>query len=133
MVKEPNQAGTLGSRLLASAKGTVSLSHYEPGAGHVVQINHGKGWYSTYIHLKKRSVSKGQRVRAGQTIGQVGRSGTNANKHPHLHYEQAYDANRDGRATWGLAGSERVKSVFNGKSYGGKNKTWRKVRSRNAC
>ena len=56
------------------------------GLGNVVIINHGKGWRTIYAHLKKSSirVAKGQRVKAGQVIGQVGMSGLA--QVPHLHF-----------------------------------------------
>jgi hypothetical protein len=56
------------------------------GLGNVVIINHGKGWQTIYAHLKKGSirVAKGQAVKAGQVLGQVGMSGLA--QVPHLHF-----------------------------------------------
>ncbi|GII75259.1 hypothetical protein Sru01_02410 [Sphaerisporangium rufum] len=55
-----------------------------------------------------------------------------SNDHPHLHFELGYDADGDGEASWGFAGSERVKPIFNGVTYGGSNnQTWRNVTSGN--
>ena len=55
-----------------------------------------------------------------------------SNNHPHLHYEQAIDANGDGRASWGAAGTERVQAYFDGTAHGTSNgQTFRYVTSRN--
>ncbi|TWP52940.1 M23 family metallopeptidase [Lentzea tibetensis] len=119
MVKEPNQVGTEGAPVLASADGVVNQSFYHSNAGNMIQINHGGRWFTTQIHLQSRAVAVGARVKRGQLIGRVGKTGPGANNHPHLHFEQAYDANNDGRASWGAPGTERVKAVFNGVTYGG--------------
>ncbi|NUT49601.1 MAG: VCBS repeat domain-containing M23 family metallopeptidase, partial [Saccharothrix sp.] len=131
MVREPDQVGTLGAALLAPAAGTVNKSFYHDNAGNVIQINHGGGHFTTYLHLDSRAVAVGQRVARGQQIGRVGKSGPTANDHPHLHYEQGFDQDGDGSATWGFAGAERVPAVFDGVTYTGSSRTWRDVTSRN--
>ncbi|MGV9599974.1 VCBS repeat domain-containing M23 family metallopeptidase [Streptosporangium sandarakinum] len=132
MVKEPDQQGTEGATLVAPASGTVKKSFYHDNAGNVIQIDHGGGYFTTYLHLQSRAVSVGAKVATGATIGKVGRSGPTANNHPHLHFELGYDANSDGEASWGFEGSERVKPTFNGVTYGSSNsQTWRNVTSRN--
>ena len=75
MVKDPSQHGTDGATLLAAAAGTVNQSYYHNQAGNVIQIKHGGGYYTTYLHLKSRSVSKGASVRQGTVIGKVGKTG----------------------------------------------------------
>jgi Peptidase family M23 len=132
MVKEPDQHGTNGATLIAPAAGTVNQSFYHSNAGNVIQINHGGGYYTTYLHLASRSVSVGARVAMGATIGRVGATGPTSNGHPHLHFELGYDADGSGSASWGFAGSERVRPTFNGVTYGQSNgQTWRNVTSRN--
>lgn len=134
MVREPDQQGTEGSLLVASADGVVEQSFHHEKAGNVIQINHGGGWFTTYLHLQSRSVWDGQDVGQGQEIGHVGKTGPTANGHPHLHFEQAVDSNGDGSATWGTSDSERVQSVLNGVDYGNQNnQTWRNVTSNNNC
>jgi len=53
--------------------------------GNGVLIKHKGGWSTQYCHMKRDSVQvmKGQRVEAGQKIGQVGLSGKT--EFPHLH------------------------------------------------
>ncbi|MEU9837502.1 M23 family metallopeptidase, partial [Streptosporangium sp. NPDC048047] len=132
MVKEPDQVGTEGATLVAPAAGTVNKSFYHSNAGNVIQIDHGGGYYTTYLHLQSRAVSVGAKVSTGTTIGKVGRTGPTSNDHPHLHFELGYDANGDDEASWGFAGSERVKPTFNGVTYGSaNNQTSRNVTSGN--
>ncbi|MEV4477939.1 M23 family metallopeptidase, partial [Nonomuraea sp. NPDC049504] len=132
MVKEPDQHGTDGATLIAPAAGTVNQSFYHSNAGNVIQIDHGGGYYTTYLHLGYRAVSVGARVQMGTTIGKVGATGPTSNGHPHLHFELGYDRDGNGSASWGYAGSERVRPTFNGVTYGTANgQTWNNVTSRN--
>ncbi|MCK1794481.1 M23 family metallopeptidase [Streptomyces sp. XM4193] len=131
MVAEPDQHGTEGAPLLASEAGTVNLSFWHDNAGNVVQIDHGGGYFTTYIHLESRSVEVGDTVAQGAGIGFVGRTGAGANDHPHLHFELGIDADGDGQASWGAADSERVNAVFDGVEYAGAAQTWRDVVSNN--
>ncbi|HEY8545371.1 MAG TPA: M23 family metallopeptidase [Acidimicrobiales bacterium] len=132
MVREPDQHGTEGALLLAPADGTVNRSFRHDNAGEVIQIDHGGGWFTTYLHLQSRSVAVGDEVRQGDEIGRVGRSGPTANNHPHLHFELAVDEDGDGQATWGFAGAERVRPWLDGVEYGQSNgDTWRNVASGN--
>ncbi|WP_431926290.1 FG-GAP-like repeat-containing protein [Nonomuraea jabiensis] len=133
MVREP-QSDTEGSPLVAPASGTVNQSYYHSNAGNMIQINHGGGHFTTYIHLQSRAVSVGDRVTQGQTIGRVGHTGPTSNGTPHLHFEQGYDADGDGTVSWGFEGAERVTARFDGKAYGpAPGGEWRNVESRNGC
>ena len=61
-----------------------------PGTGGVVVVlDHGGGLESRYMHLASVAVSTGATVRAGDTIGGVGRSGfrTGSTTEDHLHFE----------------------------------------------
>lgn len=82
-----------GDTVVASAGGTVSTSTFSTssGYGNYIVINHGGGWSTLYAHLKTRAVNAGQRVSAGQRIGQVGHTSAKYNLIPHLHYEQKYN------------------------------------------
>jgi LPXTG-motif cell wall-anchored protein len=132
MVREPDQEGTEGALLVAPAGGVVEKSFRHDNAGEVIQIDHGGGWFTTYLHLQSRSVEAGDEVATGDEIGHVGRTGPTANDHPHLHFELAFDEDGSGDASWGFAGSERVRPTFGGVEYGqGNSQTWRDVASGN--
>lgn len=55
-------------------------------AGNAVIVDHGDGWETWYVHLKRGSVAvkPGQRVETGQRLGLVGLSG--ATEFPHVHF-----------------------------------------------
>lgn len=55
------------------------------GWGKIVVIDHGHGLTTRYAHLDSFAVNKGDDVRAGDTIGQVGSTGQATS--PHLHFE----------------------------------------------
>lgn len=55
------------------------------GYGNIVVIKHEDGFSSRYAHLKKFLVRKGQKVKALQPIGIVGRTGRASTAH--LHFE----------------------------------------------
>ncbi|MBO6504748.1 MAG: M23 family metallopeptidase [Kordiimonadaceae bacterium] len=56
------------------------------GCGNIVILRHAGGWQTHYCHMKQGSiqVAQGDRVEAGQVIGQVGLSGLT--EFPHLHF-----------------------------------------------
>lgn len=89
-----------GKKVLASKDGTVvsvktDIVENNPGettntttpSGNVVIIDHGNNQYGYYGHLKPFSVTvkAGQRVRAGDPIGEVGNSGDSFEPHLHFH------------------------------------------------
>jgi len=73
-----------GTPIYAARGGQVEIAKYSDSAGNYVQINHGSGYRSVYMHMTHYIVSPGQYVQAGQTIGYVGNTG--ASKGNHLHF-----------------------------------------------
>ena len=53
-------------------------------SGNVVVIDHGYGLQTIYAHLNKITVQKGQKVKKGEIIGEVGKTGRVTG--PHLHW-----------------------------------------------
>jgi murein DD-endopeptidase MepM/ murein hydrolase activator NlpD len=74
-----------GTPVYASADGVVRFSGYYGGYGKMVKINHHYGFETRYAHMSKIVVRKGEKVRRGQKIGEVGSTGVSTA--PHLHYE----------------------------------------------
>jgi lysostaphin len=70
--------------IVAPAAGTVTEVGDYIHSGRTLLIDHGQGVYSAYFHLDTALVRKGDRVRAGRTIGRVGVTGLTTG--PHLHY-----------------------------------------------
>ncbi len=75
----------LGSVVAATAEGLVKYANRNGDLGNAVIIDHGYGIVSRYGHLSEISVHIGQKVMAGQKIGEVGSTGRSTG--PHLHYE----------------------------------------------
>lgn len=71
--------------IYASSSGVVTRAGYTNGYGNLVVIDHGGGWVTYYAHLSRISVGKGQRIEAGDVVGNMGRTG-NATGY-HLHFE----------------------------------------------
>ena len=57
------------------------------GYGRTVVIQHGESYSTLFAHMSRisRGVKKGTRIKQGQTIGYVGKTGLATG--PHLHYE----------------------------------------------
>ena len=69
----------------ASDGGSVTLAGWNGGYGNCIMIDHGNGYVTLYGHLSSISVSVGQTVSQGTTIGAVGSTGNSTG--PHLHFE----------------------------------------------
>ncbi|MEV3836290.1 peptidoglycan DD-metalloendopeptidase family protein [Aeromonas allosaccharophila] len=75
----------VGTPIMAAGSGSVVAAGYNQFNGNYVFIKHAGNYVTKYLHLSKRTVNKGQRVKQGQTIGTLG--GTGRVTGPHLHYE----------------------------------------------
>ncbi len=78
-------AGTWHEDVLAPADGTVFYAGTNGGYGKMIKIKHKYGIVSTYGHLQKILVRKGQKVTIGNRIGKMGTTGRSTGQH--LHYE----------------------------------------------
>ncbi|MFF4453453.1 peptidoglycan DD-metalloendopeptidase family protein [Streptomyces goshikiensis] len=74
-----------GTTVRAVGAGTVISAGWAGSYGNEVVIRHADGKYSQYGHLSQLSVSVGQSVTPGQTIGLSGSTGNSTG--PHLHFE----------------------------------------------
>ena len=74
-----------GTPIQAPAGGVVTSTGWRSGFGNTVTINHGYGVVTKYGHASKILVKSGQRVKRGDRIALVGKTGLATA--PHLHYE----------------------------------------------
>lgn len=78
-------AAPVGTDVLAMSDGKIILAgddfFYN---GNFILIDHGQGLNSIYLHLSKKDVKKGDTVKMGQKIGEVGTTGRSTG--PHLHW-----------------------------------------------
>lgn len=72
-----NIAGRFGDKILATGDGVVSYVGNEIRAyGTIILIKHSDNWISVYGHCDAVNVARGDKVRKGETIATVGRSGS---------------------------------------------------------
>ena len=74
-----------GTAILATAEGIVSFVGKKGAMGNVLVVDHGHGMVTRYAHLSKALKERGERVKRGDIIAQMGSSGRSTG--PHLHYE----------------------------------------------
>ncbi|MHB8668913.1 MAG: peptidoglycan DD-metalloendopeptidase family protein [Burkholderiales bacterium] len=84
-------AAPIGTRVEATADGTVEFVGQERGYGNIVILDHQRGISTRYAHLSRFApgLRKGMRVHQGEVIGNVGQTGWATG--PHLHYEFRVD------------------------------------------
>lgn len=85
--KGVDYAAPIGTRIKATADGTVLFAGQQGGYGNVVMLQHAAGVTTVYGHLSRfaAGLRKGQRISQGDIIGHVGMTGLASG--PHLHYE----------------------------------------------
>lgn len=82
-----------GTPIYAAADGIIEYSGNNSGYGLYVKVGHRTrekdfGYTTSYAHMSKIHVKRGQRVKRGDIIGEVGSTGLSTA--PHLHYEVRY-------------------------------------------
>jgi murein DD-endopeptidase MepM/ murein hydrolase activator NlpD len=81
--------GNKGEPIYATADGVVQKAFRNGGYGNYVVIDHGNGYTSSFAHMQKYLVHRGERIERGQVIGFVGNTGRSTGTH--LHYEIAFN------------------------------------------
>lgn len=88
-----------GTVVSAADNGVVAYSGNElKGMGNLLIIQHAGGWMTVYAHLDEFVVKRGDKVKVGQKIGTVGKTGRVSE--PQLHFEirkgsKAYDPKKE--------------------------------------
>lgn len=83
--KGTDYVAPIGTPIWAAGDGVVDKAGYNQFNGNYVFIRHSNTYITKYLHMTKRYVKTGQRVKQGDTIGTLG--GTGRVTGPHLHYE----------------------------------------------
>ncbi len=78
-------SATAGNEVRATADGIVARAGKQGGMGRAVFLAHGFGYSTRYAHMSEILVEPGQRVKRGDVLGLVGRSGRATGYH--VHYE----------------------------------------------
>lgn len=82
-------AGPANQPVVAFRAGTViKAGALSSGCGRCVYVDHGNGLVSHYSHLSSISVTTGQQVAAGTTLGIQGNTGWSTGPHVHFELEQ---------------------------------------------
>ena len=74
-------AAPIGTPIMATADGTITISERKRGNGNYVKIRHNATYDTQYLHMKKRNVKAGDFVRQGDLIGWVGMTGNTGGPH----------------------------------------------------
>lgn len=101
-----------GTRVKATAAGTVTRAGVWSSFGRIVEIRHVKSFSTRYAHLSSiaSGVTVGAFVQQGQVIGRVGSSGLATG--PHLHYEFLQGGKNRNPATVDLPSAERLEEEY---------------------
>ncbi len=85
--KGVDYAAPHGTPIRATADGKIIFAGNKGGYGRTVVIQHGESYSTLFAHMSRisRGVKNGSRIKQGQTIGYVGKTGLATG--PHLHYE----------------------------------------------
>lgn len=75
----------VGTPIFSAAGGLVVAQEFHPAYGNMVEVDHGNELITRYAHASKIFVKKGDLIKRGQKIAEVGTSGRSTG--PHLHFE----------------------------------------------
>lgn len=80
-------AAPTGTPIMAAGDGVIDYIGRNGAYGKYVRIRHNSTYKTAYAHMSgfKRGLTKGSRVKQGETIGYIGTTGRSTG--PHLHYE----------------------------------------------
>ena len=75
----------VGTPIYTAAGGLVVAQEFHPAYGNMVEVDHGNELITRYAHASKIFVKKGDLIKRGQKIAEVGTTGRSTG--PHLHFE----------------------------------------------
>lgn len=74
-----------GTPIYAAAGGVVVAQEFHPQYGNMIEVDHGNDLITRYAHSSRVNVKKGDLIKRGQKIAEVGTTGRSTG--PHLHFE----------------------------------------------
>ena len=74
-------AAPVGTPIRTTADGIVSKASYTRNNGNYIKIKHNNTYSTQYLHMKKRKVRTGKKVKQGDIIGWVGKTGNTSGPH----------------------------------------------------
>ena len=74
-----------GTPIFAAAGGVVVTQEFHSAYGNMIEIDHGNDLITRYAHTSKVYVHKGDLIKRGQKIAEIGTTGRSTG--PHLHFE----------------------------------------------
>lgn len=74
-------AAPSGTPIMSTGNGVVIESAFKSANGNYVKVKHNSVYTTQYLHMSKRNVKEGQRVRQGDIIGFVGSTGLATGPH----------------------------------------------------
>jgi murein DD-endopeptidase MepM/ murein hydrolase activator NlpD len=85
--KGVDYAAPIGTPIRATGNGKIAFAGYKNGYGKTIIIQHGRQYTTLYAHMNgfAKGMKTGKRIKQGQVIGYVGKTGLATG--PHLHYE----------------------------------------------
>ncbi|MBL7003884.1 MAG: peptidoglycan DD-metalloendopeptidase family protein [Gammaproteobacteria bacterium] len=106
-------AASKGTPVQSAGDGKIIFRGNKGGYGRTVIVQHGGKYTTLYAHLNSynRKFKKGARVKQGQTIGYVGKSGTATGYH--LHYEFRVSGSHRNPLTVKLPAAKPINKKYN--------------------
>ena len=105
-------AAATGTPIKAAGDGRVIFRGVQGGYGNTVILQHGNNITTLYAHMSRyqKGVTNGTRVRQGQVIGYVGKTGLATG--PHLHYEFRINGQHKNPLTVKLPDAEPIPAKY---------------------
>jgi murein DD-endopeptidase MepM/ murein hydrolase activator NlpD len=75
----------VGTPIYAAAGGVVVAQEFHPQYGNMIEVDHGNALVTRYAHTSRVGVKKGDLIKRGQKIAEVGNTGRSTGAH--LHFE----------------------------------------------
>ena len=110
--KGVDYAAPYGTPIKATGSGKIVFQGTKGGYGRTVILQHGTRYSTLYAHMSRhaRGLKTGSRVRQGQVIGYIGKSGLATG--PHLHYEFRIDGVHRNPLTVDLPAAEPIEARY---------------------